>query len=258
MKLSSIHEHLQTTFALAPIEFTIQETSHVVSQAFPNLLKKRMQLHGQKATHIIGLQRTCEQSQDTISPTEIGPSSSSGPVSSVRPSPVGPNVESQLEEEKARNQALTLRVKELEGRVKELEQQPQGAISLPLLSQQLDSLIHCGTHVMDGPDTPSHFEAFSLTLVMDEIESFAPEVFHLFMNLGNSGRYGQTQITNVKEKVAMSLCTLLNSRTNRAKGVQLMISLMLIARATSKQVGTTEKLLTLYIDCTTTIINFRQ
>ena len=43
--------------------------------------------------------------------------------------------------------------------------------------------------------------------------------------------------TSIKEiKGVISLCTVLNARSNRVKGVQLLVSMMLIARSTSKQV----------------------
>ena len=38
-------------------------------------------------------------------------------------------------------------------------------------------------------------------------------------------------------KAVMALCTLLNARSARTKGFQLMVSLMLVARATGRQVG---------------------
>ena len=38
-------------------------------------------------------------------------------------------------------------------------------------------------------------------------------------------------------KAVMALCTLLNARSARVKGLQLMVSLMLVARATGRQVG---------------------
>ena len=38
-------------------------------------------------------------------------------------------------------------------------------------------------------------------------------------------------------KAVMALCTLLNARSARTKGLQLMVSLMLVARATGRQVG---------------------
>ena len=37
-------------------------------------------------------------------------------------------------------------------------------------------------------------------------------------------------------KAVIALCTLLNARSARVKGLQLMVSLMLVARATSRQV----------------------
>ncbi len=44
------------------------------------------------------------------------------------------------------------------------------------------------------------------------------------------------RVCHYRSSKGLSLCTLLNARSARAKGVQLMISLMLVARATNKQV----------------------
>ena len=44
--------------------------------------------------------------------------------------------------------------------------------------------------------------------------------------------------TSVQEiKAVSSFCTLLNARSSRVKGIQLLLSMMLVARSTTKQVN---------------------
>ena len=70
-----------------------------------------------------------------------------------------------------------------------------------------------------------------------EVQSIAPDVYQFFVQLGNTDRNKSDDEVSVEERKAiMSLCTVLNARSQFANGLQLLLSIMLIARATSKQV----------------------
>ena len=92
-----------------------------------------------------------------------------------------------------------------------------------------------------GPDTYEHFCKFSVNQLVEELKNAIPDVYALFMNLGDINRNvqddGTTSLNEVK--VVSALCTLLNARTNRFKGLQLLLSMMLIARSVGKQVNST-------------------
>ena len=79
------------------------------------------------------------------------------------------------------------------------------------------------------------FNKFSSDSIIDEFRVHAPELWKLFIIIaqGESPSVGDEDNTT---KVVVSLCTLLKGRSKRVLGLQLLISFMLIARATSKRV----------------------
>ena len=86
---------------------------------------------------------------------------------------------------------LRNRVRELEAKVCELEELQTA--SLPSsgnlqLNQQFGTLLHHGRQVLCGPDTPTHFTDFSMKIITEEIQSSAPDVYQLFVQLGNTDR----------------------------------------------------------------------
>ena len=75
--------------------------------------------------------------------------------------------------------------------------------------------------------------------VIDEIKTNAPSIYQLFLELGDTRRNAIDETTSAEQrKTIMSLCTIMNARSQRVNGLQLLLSFMLIARATSKQVST--------------------
>ena len=124
------------------------------------------------------------------------------------------------------------RIMLLESRVKELEK-----TSPVTLTQQADQLQHSSL-ILCGPDTPDHFQNFSIDGVIQELQEQAPDMYKFFMQLCDVQRnVSPDSSISIKEiKGVTSLCTVLNARSNRVKGLQLVISMMLIARSTSKQV----------------------
>ena len=135
-----------------------------------------------------------------------------------------------LEKERNRNSQLQRSVQELEARVIEQEQAASSAPTHNSLVQQMDDILTKGCQVIHGPDTPEHFQQFSIDSVID--------VYKLFMELGNTDRNVPLHGGHDAEKVraVTSVCTLLKARSVRVKGIQLLISFMLIARATSRKV----------------------
>ena len=117
----------------------------------------------------------------------------------------------------------------LEARVKELEK-----MSPVMLTQQADHLQHSSL-ILCGPDTPDHFQNFSIDGVIQELQEQAPDMYKFFMQLCDVQR-NVSPDSSISIKEITSLCTVLNARSNRVKGLQLLISMMLIARSTSKQV----------------------
>ena len=74
-----------------------------------------------------------------------------------------------------------------------------------------------------------------MSAVISELQSDCPE---LYKQLGSTQRNARDGARPDEElKAVMALCTLLNARSARTKGLQLMVSLMLVARATGRQVG---------------------
>lgn len=102
-----------------------------------------------------------------------------------------------------------------------------------LLMQQMDSLTQHGDQILHGPNTLARFPEFSMKGITEEIHKHAHYVYQLFLHL----RYTDSKETPVEERKAiMSLCTILNAWCRQANGLQLLLSFMLIARATSTQV----------------------
>ena len=74
---------------------------------------------------------------------------------------------------------------------------------------------------------------------MQSLNTLCPEVYSLIQLLGSTQRHGPDTEDGISDRVVkgvMALCTLLNARSTRVKGLQLMISLMLVARAAGRQV----------------------
>ena len=93
---------------------------------------------------------------------------------------------------------------------------------------------------LHGPDTLPRLDNFSFDGVIDEFQTYyAPELYHLFNQLGDLEHHQSPQqsgLTVEEMKTVTSLCTLFNARSQRFKGLQLLMSLMLVARGTGKQV----------------------
>ena len=96
---------------------------------------------------------------------------------------------------------------------------------------------HCIFH---GPNTVDHFNEMSVDGIITELSTHAPDLYELFNSLGQTSRHDEadhlTQLS--KLRVMTSLTTLMKCRSVQVLGIQLLITFMLIARSTSKQIFT--------------------
>jgi len=196
--------------------------AHLIQQAFPNAESK---VAGKsRSKHILGIQLVTH----TASLHLQGDTSTSTQLSS-------PQLAELLETERTENVKLQEKIAILEARVQELMQ------TTPVsLGQQADQLINkSNTLTACGPDTLEHFHGFSIDRMIHELHEQVPDVYALFMQLGDVERNVSSGGTSAEELKAVSaLCTVLNARCSRMKGMQLLISMMLIARSTGRQVST--------------------
>ena len=105
------------------------------------------------------------------------------------------------------------------------------------LIKEADMVIACGSQGSHGPDSIDDLSDFSIDAVIAEFQSYAPSLYAFFQQFGHTHRNSSDTSLPVEEmKALMALCTLMNARSNRFKGLQLLLSMMFIARATNKQV----------------------
>ncbi len=120
------------------------------------------------------------------------------------------------------------------------------SVSTPLplasvLECEIQKVLSSNGMVVHGPDSPEHLHAFSIQGLIEELKQLAPTLLDLFASLGDTKRNSDSTDPDETEtrqdmKALFSLSTLLNARSQKVKGFQLFISMMLIARATNKQV----------------------
>ena len=102
-------------------------------------------------------------------------------------------------------------------------------------------MIACGNQSSLGPDTIDQLSNVSIDDILSEVQNHAPLLYALFQQVGHTSRNicdRQSTLPVEEMKALMSLCTLINARSNRFKGMQLLLSMILIVRATNKQVHT--------------------
>ena len=92
-----------------------------------------------------------------------------------------------------------------------------------------------------SPDSNDILPDFNVDAIISELSECSPDLYRVFQLMGDtacsSNKCGELNLSVEEMKVVMSLCTILNARCNRFKGMQLLLSFMLIARGTSKQVN---------------------
>ena len=106
--------------------------------------------------------------------------------------------------------------------------------------------------LVHGPD---NFEGFSLSSLLAELRQLAPGLVELCISLGDTHRNADCDDIGDEDalidndiKVLVYMCTLLNARSRQVNGLQLLLSLMLVARAINKQVSSYLKKISLDID----------
>lgn len=197
VKFSDIVDEATTGF---PLPVSSGALSHAIREEFPNSVNKRV---GEKRhTYIYGIDK-----EDCPSPLEVA-----------------------LE----RNRDLEREVELLKQKIVVLENG-----SAQKLESQMQSLLRPDLLCYHGPDSIGHLEHFSLDTLIEECKVNAPDVLDLIKTLGNCSRHDDEsdehlQIATLRS--TMALCTLLKCRSVKVLGLQLFITIMLIARATSKQV----------------------
>ena len=203
VKFSDIEDDLMQHFP--SISYNAQKVSQAIAQAFPQAVSKR---HGKKRhKFVFGIDARpadeCEQ----------------------------PSVHTLV----AENRELKVRVQELEARVAELEKKVK---SMEELDVQMHRALHTSNAIFHGLNSIEHFESFSLERVLQELHEYAPDVLSLFSALARIDRHDEDQDSShlSQLRVVTALCTLLKGRSTKVLGIQLLITFMLVARATSKQV----------------------
>ena len=213
MKHSEVLQLLQQKYP----DVNQYDVRKVVDMGFPDAQSER-------STHILGI-RPSHPSQPTATETS---------AVSLLASPVSQPISNEVTTLAAENTKLKERVLELEMKLQSLR---QSSILMPVIQHQLERLVSSDSIIMHGPDTLERLESFTIDSVLAELHRYAPDFLQLFETLGQTSRYIHgDDLAEEQIKGLVSICTLLNARTQRAKGLQLLIGIMLIARATSRQV----------------------
>ena len=140
-----------------------------------------------------------------------------------------------LEAERMKNQELLSRVQHLEQENADLR---SVVLQPAVLESQLQQVMNPAHPVYHGPDTVAHFDSFSIDGIINDLRMHCPDVFRLFNTLGTVDRCNDTSSTQVSQlKAVTSLLALLKCRSVKVLGTQLLLTFMLIARATNKQVN---------------------
>lgn len=229
VKLSDVHEQLEERYA----KCSHYQLATLLQKAFPNAESK---IAGKSRTkHIIGIRPVVQIPDPITSKQSIA------------------QLTEQLKTERAQNVELLEKMHFLEARIRELE-----STSPSHLATQVDTLPQSSL-AASGPDSYVHFCEFTVEGMIRELQKQVPDVYGFFMHLGDVSRnVGPDGASTQELKAITALCTLMNARSSRVKGMQLLISIMLIARSTSKQVGermhTHNNTMTVSHACTCTIL----
>ena len=216
------------------------EVAKLLTSTFPSCKAKR-DTKGKKEIFYVGLGRK---------PCESDHQSMPGTAATAQDAVVLP-VEVQLRLECSKNQTLTTKVHQLEQsnqkltqRVHQLEQELQSSrqvassTATSTIKDEFSLLLTEGGVMSRGPDSLEHLNSFSLADVIRDVRQLAPNLYTLFCDLGDTNRNARDEMLTTHEeiKALTSLCVLANARSQIIKGVQLFMSIMLIARAINKQV----------------------
>jgi hypothetical protein len=179
-------------------KFTAHNVSKYVHEAFPNTVSKPC--GKARLKHIIGLERITSELPSELTVSRSG---------------------------------LLQQIKQLQREVQQLKR-----TSEQVLCSQADAVIQHKSAASQGPASLEAFHQLDFQSVVTELEVHAPDLYALFMSLGDVKRNTteKEEVTTEQTKAVSSMCSLLNARSARMKGLQLLVSMMLVARATSRQV----------------------
>ena len=228
MKFSEVSAELHSHFP--KMKYSAFEVSRLIRDAFPGTESKACGKSRQK--HILGLERV-----PTTSSSKPGSSAQYSSSEPIEHEPI--ETESKPIEPEAKSYTalsysdLLIENQQLKARVHELEK-----TSLTSLCYQADAIIHHKSPVTQGPSSLDSFHEFDLASIIGELQFHAPDLYRFYMVLGDTQRNQQedSQVTAEEVKAISSMCSMLYARSARMKGLQLLVSIMLVARATSKQV----------------------
>lgn len=108
---------------------------------------------------------------------------------------------------------LLVEIQQLKDRVAELEKKSE-----LVLCHQADELIHHESAVTQSASLEA-FHQLDLESIITELQIRAPDLYHLFMTLGDTKRNQDKDEVTTEEIKAM--CSILNARSARTKGLQL-------------------------------------
>lgn len=211
VKFSEIHEGLSSSFPT--VLYNSRIVSERIKEAFPFSYTKKV---GQaRQTYVFGIKPVVFQAATT------------GSSSACERSPI-------IEQLTEDNQQLQQRVKELEEKLAQFEARHTH------LDEQIGELTAGNSLLHHGPDSIKNFEEFEILDMVAEMKTKAPDVYALFSSLARVDRHMSDSEDEPRVAddliVLTSVSTLLKSRSQRVHGLQLLMTFMLIARATSKQV----------------------
>ena len=190
------------------------EVSRLLHFTFPSV-EIRRDTKGKRETICVGIERCSEEGV----------------------APPARYYEALLRHEQETNAILTARVQQLEQQLQMIGQSSR--IDTQIYKDEFLHLVLDSSILGSGPNNLDNLDSFSVSAMASDIQAKAPHLYSLLWDLGDTNRNarGDTTTTQEEIKAIMSVCTLANSRSQRVKGMQLFLSLMLIARAVNKQVG---------------------
>ena len=227
VKFSDIHSDLTTQFPL--VSWNSRMVSETVRSAIPQSSSKQ---HGKyHTTYVHGIEANEPDLADPDSTLLV-------------------SLKQSLEAEKAKNDQLVLNTRKLEEENATLRGLLAIAFQPHVIESQVQSMMNSARSAYHGPDTVDHFNSFSIDHVISELHTHAPDVFRLFNLIGNVDRHEDADNTKIAQlRSVSSLLNLLKCRSIKVLGVQLLLTFMLIARATNKQVSNITLFQSSYNNC---------
>lgn len=218
VKFSEIEDEIRQQFPSS--EYSHSKISQLIQEAFPSAERKRI---GKKAlTYVLGI----EPSVSGLGSCEHQPLQ----LANQR-------LQEELCQQKQENLRLQEEISRLHQLMIESEQAQALRISPSLLESQMQATMNPSSQVYSGPNSLQRFQVFSIDSVIAELKTHAPDLYKLIVGLGSTRTIEEGEVSSLSElRAATSMCILLKNRSMRVLGVQLLLTYMLIARATSKQV----------------------